>query len=116
MRKPTTKRLKEAKLIISSAPGQPVSHRVEKPWRSVNTLRKERKFQGTLLALAELPAPDKLARITALAIREQLPGSAGRARLSRLEEEFLALTAALTSSSAKRLPPLVRGFLEAHGG
>jgi hypothetical protein len=107
------KRSVEAPKLIAS--GTPVSHRVEKTWRSFRIFQKEKQFFAKLTSLAELPAPDKLAVILGVATKNELPEIARRAGLSKLEDEFLELIAALISAEEKRWIPLLRKFLADHG-
>jgi len=109
---PPKKSLEAPKLIAS---GTPVSHRVEKPWRSFRIFQKEKQFLAKLTSLAELSAPEKLAVILGVATQNELPEIARRAGLSKLEDEFLVLTAALISAEEKRWIPLLRKFLAEHG-
>jgi hypothetical protein len=76
---------------------------------------KENEFREKLVALAELPAPEKLTAILEIASQKRLPEIARRAELSVLENEFLALASAVIASPEKRWIRLLHDFLASHG-
>jgi hypothetical protein len=105
-----------AKLIVlEDRISRRISHRVEKPWRKFKSFRKEQQFEEHLTSLAGLPSGDRLVTILEIAERNQLPEIARRATPSPLENEFLALIAALISSPEKNWVQLLRDFLADHG-
>jgi hypothetical protein len=113
---PKRKKLKarRARLIALHSAGG-VTHRVKKTWRSFEDFRKESQFEDYLLSLAELPALEELAKINALAIQNELPEISRRAKLSRLEDEALALLRSVISSPERYWIRSLRTFLKNHG-
>jgi hypothetical protein len=91
-------------------------HSVEKPFRTPATWRKESEFHNHLQSLADLPGGlNKIDRIDRISEKSKIRAIWRRARLSRLENEFLALVDALISSPEKQWGSLVKAFLAAYG-
>lgn len=92
-----------------------ISHRVERPWRSIEALRREMRFHDRLLSLAGLPANDKLPRILEASNTYHLPEVWRRASFSALENEFLAVVDVLISSPERQWVSSIKSFLAHHG-
>jgi len=91
-------------------------HAVDKPDRTLPIWRKEWEFLYTLRSLADLPLGlEKLDRIDKISEKTKIREIWRRARLSRLECEFLTLISALISANEKQWIPLVKNFLKAYG-
>jgi hypothetical protein len=105
-----TKSLRKTTLHADHVQGQ-LQHRVEKSFRSIEILQREAEFLEKLTSLAGLPQPDKLPEILRVAELNRLPEVKARAVLSPLENECIALIAAVVSSSEKTWIEILRKFL-----